>query len=518
MLNRLRKPGDDQLRPFAPVADLSVLARGESQLASGASLASILQTGGELAGDEWAARVVRQRRGVTLRSGMLMKHDLWKRRGGAEAMDGGVRGAANFRQMGSEQIYALAQPTVEGITGVVDAVKEHGRPMFICLREEPLIYINSVPYVLRDDSYALRRNLETYQQISASRLELLEDRLRSDVVAELKQFDGRILVHKERDDGVVVPVWEAVQPENVLTLRSAMSSVKIPFDYHRVPMTAEREPDAADALDLVVLASRTPDGPLLVNCQLGRGRSTLASVALTVVRRWLRAGGKKRWLGNYAGESKRISYQIINVRAHLELELTTQNLLRVVRNGKEVKAAVDTAITECSSLTDMVDAIEDARVAAEDATADDERDQAVARGLGALRRYWWLLVLAAWTNETEAGSEADMRSDRSFKAFVSARPVLKTLFAEFDQAGLDALTPLEPSVAGVPGNVATDEVDAVVSNRSGRILSANTMVRLRTAACADHRSSSRTCSAACRSCRCRTASRAHRITARCRCH
>ena len=162
-----------------------------------------------------------------------------------------------------------------------------------------------------------------------------------------------------------------------------------------------------------------------------------------------------------------------------ELELTTQNLLRVVRNGKEVKAAVDTAITECSSLTDMVDAIEDARVAAEDATADDERDQAVARGLGALRRYWWLLVLAAWTNETEAGSEADMRSDRSFKAFVSARPVLKTLFSEFDQAGLDALTPLEPMVAGVPGNVATDEVDAVVSNRSGRILSANTMVRRR---------------------------------------
>ena len=81
--------------------------------------------------------------------------------------------------MGKEKIYALAQPTTEGIGGVLDAVK--GKPLWVNIREEPLIMINSVPYVLRDDSYALRRNLATFQAIPASRLELLEDRLRSDV-------------------------------------------------------------------------------------------------------------------------------------------------------------------------------------------------------------------------------------------------------------------------------------------------------------------------------------------------
>lgn len=46
------------------------------------------------------------------------------------------------------------------------------------------------PYCLRRDSTALR-NLRDYSGVSSSRLEVLEDRLKSDVLNEIKAFQGR---------------------------------------------------------------------------------------------------------------------------------------------------------------------------------------------------------------------------------------------------------------------------------------------------------------------------------------
>jgi protein-tyrosine phosphatase len=50
-------------------------------------------------------------------------------------------------------------------------------------------------------------------------------------------------------------------------------------------MTAEKPPDFSDLQDLidVVLASSN-NTPIVVNCQLGRGRSTLASVRAAQIR------------------------------------------------------------------------------------------------------------------------------------------------------------------------------------------------------------------------------------------
>lgn len=51
--------------------------------------------------------------------------------------------------------------------------------------------------------------------------------------------------------------------------------------YHtRIPITAERPPDFSDLSELIDVVVRTDasNTPIVVNCQLGRGRSTLASV------------------------------------------------------------------------------------------------------------------------------------------------------------------------------------------------------------------------------------------------
>lgn len=86
----------------------------------------------------------------------------------------------------------------------------------------------------------------------------------------------------------MVPVWEGVDPANVVVLKDIMESRRDDDDasfggvelvYDRIPITAERPPDFADLNELIdVVLKCSSDTPIVVNCQLGRGRSTLASV------------------------------------------------------------------------------------------------------------------------------------------------------------------------------------------------------------------------------------------------
>ena len=96
------------------------------------------------------------------------------------------------------------------------------------------------------------------------------------------------MLHTETADGTVVPVWEEVTEENVLVLKDIMAARRdangVDLRYNRVPMTAEKPPDFADLSDLIDVVMRTSTNtPIVVNCQLGRGRSTLASVCMLVL-------------------------------------------------------------------------------------------------------------------------------------------------------------------------------------------------------------------------------------------
>lgn len=97
----------------------------------------------------------------------------------------------------------------------------------------------------------------------------------------------RLLLHYENEDGTVVPVWEGVDPANVMVLKDIMESKRdddasfggVELVYDRIPITAERPPDFTDLNQLIDVVLRcSSDTPIVVNCQLGRGRSTLASV------------------------------------------------------------------------------------------------------------------------------------------------------------------------------------------------------------------------------------------------
>ena len=54
----------------------------------------------------------------------------------------------------------------------------------------------------------------------------------------------------------------------------------VELGYARIPITSERPPDFSDLSELieVMIRSNATSTPIVINCQLGRGRSTLTSV------------------------------------------------------------------------------------------------------------------------------------------------------------------------------------------------------------------------------------------------
>ncbi|KDO86716.1 hypothetical protein CISIN_1g0008352mg, partial [Citrus sinensis] len=66
-----------------------------------------------------------------------------------------IDGAPNYRQADSLRVHGVAIPTIEGIRNVlkhIGAQKDGKRVqvLWISLREEPVVYINGRPFVLRD--------------------------------------------------------------------------------------------------------------------------------------------------------------------------------------------------------------------------------------------------------------------------------------------------------------------------------------------------------------------------------
>lgn len=133
-------------------------------------------------------------------------------------------GAPNFRST-NLNIFGAAQPSSAGLAtilrvlgcapcdhdtsienSIVDSsdnllsIPHEGqrkRTIWFSTREEPIVYVNDTPFVLRDLASPFV-NIKSYTGISASRLESVENRLKADILAEAKRNHGLLLVHDEQ--------------------------------------------------------------------------------------------------------------------------------------------------------------------------------------------------------------------------------------------------------------------------------------------------------------------------------
>jgi hypothetical protein len=221
-----------------------------------------------------------------------------------------ISGADKIRMVPGTGILGVAQPTVHGVRGMLNALgagrssssstqspdfyelhqEERRKVLWINLREEPLLYVNGRSVVLREVHEPFH-NIEVFRGISESRLRELEYRLKEDVVAEAQRCGGNVLLHEEHLPTVLEEIWEAVPPDCVMTPEEVFFKLRVEgyrVQYVRVPTTSGRSPNPTffdHLLDKIVrLADRSTW--IVFNCQTGLARSTLAMVAACQLQHW----------------------------------------------------------------------------------------------------------------------------------------------------------------------------------------------------------------------------------------
>ncbi|OAG29242.1 hypothetical protein NEDG_01315 [Nematocida displodere] len=209
----------------------------------------------------------------------------------------GFSGVENFRMV--ENIFGLAQPTAEGITNILRYMQKD--VIWMNLREEPVIYINGTPYVLRDKSSAFS-NIRSFVGISYTRLEEMEERLKNDVLHIAQEHNGFIQVHAEQQAQSLKVNKVFVQ--KVQTVREVFEGEGRRIKYYRAPVSRKlyNKENFLSVLDTVFGKTTIQPGNTVFgfNCGHGFERTSYAMAACLVSSR-IRQG--RNYIGSLNKES-----------------------------------------------------------------------------------------------------------------------------------------------------------------------------------------------------------------------
>lgn len=458
MLQTFRRGEMDKVKFFRPVDDLTALSARQRNT-------NLPLTSPYLRSDEIAEyNVIKSRAGSVLSAHTILKIDHWNTQGTVQSM---LSGAPNFRQLARHNIYASAQPTLTAmrtIVGMMSQCDEGCTLMPVCwvnVREEPVIYIDDEPYVLRD-RYATLRNIKSYSGINGRRLEQMESRLKEDILNEAATYHNRLLVHCESASQSIFPTWVNIEQESdVETLEEIFQRIKESFPglvYCRLPMTAEEPPEPEDFDALLTLISQFKGRCHLVfNCQMGASRSTMGCVIAGLVINHL--------------EGIQNEGQVVNKHSLLHYQ-TIHSILRVIPDGLMCKAIVDRLIDEAGAVVNLRDCIEKYRQAAATASDPNECRLALRKGIAALKRYALLILFQGYLVDVKA------QGDETFVAWLDRHEEFRTLFQELDRKG-NGVEVLNEQHAIEPchGVACQSDVEEVVRHRRGQVLAPMTILK-----------------------------------------
>ncbi|XAR63978.1 hypothetical protein NMG60_11024154 [Bertholletia excelsa] len=259
----------------------------------------------------------------------------------------------------------MATPTIAGAKemlsylGAKPAAKGNARTKVILtdLREEAVVYINGTPYVLRE----LNKPVDTLKHmgITGPVVEHMEARLKEDIISEVKQSRGRMLLHREEysppsDQASVIGYWENIFINDVKTPFEVYASLKdegYDIEYRRIPLTREREPLASD-VDAIQYCKDDSAGAYLFVSHTGFGGVAYA-MAIICIR--LDADAK---LATVTPQSSVLLYQSSEEEAHKMGDYRDiLSLTRVLICGPKSKEDVDVVIERCSGAGHLRDDI-----------------------------------------------------------------------------------------------------------------------------------------------------------------
>ncbi|CAL9065489.1 unnamed protein product [Musa banksii] len=405
-----------------------------------------------------------------------------------------IDGAPNYRQAGSLHVHGVAIPTIDGIQNVLNHIgakqdlKKKG-VLWHNLREEPVVYINGRPFVLRDVERPFS-NLE-YTGINRARLEQMEFRLKEDILREAARYGNKILVTDELPDGQMVDQWEPVMHNSVkapLEVYEELQEEGYLVNYERIPITDEKSPKEGDFDDLVHTISQVNlDTEIVFNCQMGRGRTTTGMVIATLVYlNRIGASGIPRTtsIGKvFASDGDVTDYQPNSEESIRRGEYTViRSLIRVLEGGAEAKKQVDKVIDKCDSMQNLREAIATYRNSILRQPDEMKREALLSFFVEYLERYYFLICFAVYIHTERAALHSVSSDQISFSEWMRARPELYSILRRLlrrDPMGALGYSSLKPSLTKI--SESTDhspyDVGVVAAMRNGEVLGSQTVLK-----------------------------------------
>ncbi|XP_031251036.1 paladin isoform X1 [Pistacia vera] len=405
-----------------------------------------------------------------------------------------IDGAPNYRQADSLRVHGVAIPTLEGIHNVlkhIGAQKEGKKVhvLWISLREEPVVYINGRPFVLREAERPFS-NLE-YTGINRARVEQMEARLKEDIVMEAARYGNKILVTDELPDGQMVDQWEPVSSDSVKTPLDVYEELQVEgylVDYERVPVTDEKSPKEQD-FDILVdkISQADINTEVIFNCQMGRGRTTTGMVIATLVYlNRIGASGIPRTnsIGRVFDSGSNIPEHLPNSEEAVRRGeyVVIRSLIRVLEGGVEGKRQVDKVIDKCASMQNLREAIATYRNSILHQPDEMKREASLSFFVEYLERYYFLICFAVYIHSERAALRSSSFGHSSFVDWMKARPELYSIIRRLlrrDPMGALGYASLKPSVMKIAESAdgRPHEMDVVAALRNGQVLGSQTVLK-----------------------------------------
>ncbi|KAI3732551.1 hypothetical protein L1987_63757 [Smallanthus sonchifolius] len=432
-------------------------------------------------------QVMKQRDGSVLGKKTILKSDHFP---GCQnkRLSPQIDGAPNYRQAESLRVHGVAIPTTDGIRNVLTYLGaqmdgKQANVLWINLREEPVVYINGRPFVLREVERPFS-NLE-YTGINRARVEQMEDRLKEDILLEAARYGNKILVTDELPDGQMVDQWEPVTPESVKTplqVYTELQTKQFLVDYERVPVTDEKSPKEHDFDTLVDRISRADlKTEIIFNCQMGRGRTTTGMVIATLIYfNRIGASGIPRInsIGKVSLCGSNASDNMLNTEEALRRgEYTViRSLIRVLEGGVEGKRQVDKVIDKCASMQNLREAIATYRNSILRQPDEMKRAALLSFFVEYLERYYYLICFAVYLHTERPPSNF------GFYRWMKARPELYTVIRRLlrrDPMGALGYANLEPlnKIKKSGDGHHPWEMGLVAVSRTGEVLGSQTVLK-----------------------------------------
>ncbi|KAK7392157.1 hypothetical protein VNO78_20587 [Psophocarpus tetragonolobus] len=405
-----------------------------------------------------------------------------------------IEGAPNYRQAESLHVHGVAIPTTDGIRNVLKhigarAEGKKAQVLWINLREEPVVYINGRPFVLRDVERPFS-NLE-YTGINRERVEQMEARLKEDILMEAARYGNKILVTDELPDGQMVDQWESVSSNSVKTPLEVYQELQVEgylVDYERVPITDEKSPKELD-FDILVhkISQADVNTDIIFNCQMGRGRTTTGMVIATLC--YLnRIGASGIPRSNSVG---RVSQCLTNVADYIPNseeairrgEYTViRSLIRVLEGGVEGKRQVDKVIDKCASMQNLREAIATYRNSILRQPDEMKKEASLSFFVEYLERYYFLICFAVYIHSEMATLCSSSAGRSSFTDWMRHRPELYSIIRRLlrrNPMGALGHSSLKPSLKKIAESTdgRPSEMGVVAALRNGEVLGSQTVLK-----------------------------------------